>query len=228
MFSKCYDGSRVSCMVQLADCGLSVAKNRGWFSDYVPYESTLGSLHTPGIQLKVEGIGTVELPTKRKLNGSGAGSHSTLKLIEVLHVPTAICNIIGMPRHDEYDEVQFSRGIFGTDGRKIACFDRSRPLFQIKLSGPPVGPEVGPPALQNGEHYLISVQWSSVEQQRWEAYRTSVASSQTAYTQEEKAWLKKNYGGELQFLRAYGLSIYDEEEREEGRSILRGLMQADD
>ncbi|KAL8789939.1 MAG: hypothetical protein Q9195_006600 [Heterodermia aff. obscurata] len=47
-------------------------------------------------------------------------------------------------------------------------------------------------------------------------------------TQDEKKWLKDNYGGEFHFLRGQGLSIYKEEDREEGRIILRAMMQEDD
>lgn len=54
-----------------------------------------------------------------------------------------------------------------------------------------------------------------------------VGDDAAGYTQEEKAWLKKNWGDEYHFLRAYGLSIYKDEDREEGRRIVRGLMIAD-
>ena len=47
-------------------------------------------------------------------------------------------------------------------------------------------------------------------------------------TQVEKKWLKDNYGGEFHFLREHGLSIYKEEDREEGRTIVRAMMQEDD
>ena len=40
-------------------------------------------------------------------------------------------------------------------------------------------------------------------------------------------WLKDNYGGEFRFLRQQGLSIDDEGDRAEGRSIVRAFMQAD-
>jgi hypothetical protein len=48
------------------------------------------------------------------------------------------------------------------------------------------------------------------------------------YSTDEKAWLKKNYGGEYRFLRTLGLSIYKEEDRTEGRSIVRSWMAEDD
>ena len=44
------------------------------------------------------------------------------------------------------------------------------------------------------------------------------------YTAEEKQWLKDNYKNEFQFLRIYGYSIYDEEERAEGRELVRAFM----
>ena len=43
----------------------------------------------------------------------------------------------------------------------------------------------------------------------------------------EKKWLKEYFGGEYHFLRSYCLSIYEEEDRKEGRSILRARMEAD-
>lgn len=46
-------------------------------------------------------------------------------------------------------------------------------------------------------------------------------------TKDEKKWLKDNWGGEFHFLQSYCLSIYKEEDREEGRSIMRALMEDD-
>jgi hypothetical protein len=45
------------------------------------------------------------------------------------------------------------------------------------------------------------------------------------YTKEEKDWLKRGWGGEFRFLRLYGLSIYEDEQREAGRMIVRALME---
>lgn len=44
------------------------------------------------------------------------------------------------------------------------------------------------------------------------------------YTAAEKQWLKDAWVDEFHFLRAYGLSIYKEEDREEGRAIVRAFM----
>ncbi|EGP89719.1 uncharacterized protein MYCGRDRAFT_31119, partial [Zymoseptoria tritici IPO323] len=43
-------------------------------------------------------------------------------------------------------------------------------------------------------------------------------------TDAESSFLKDSYGNEFKFLRAYGLSIYDNEKRAEGRSILKGFI----
>ena len=61
---------------------------------------------------------------------------------------------------------------------------------------------------------------------------SSTASSQTRHpngplTKAEKKWLKDNWGGEFHFLRSYCLSIYKEEDREEGRIIMQALMEDD-
>jgi uncharacterized protein (DUF2225 family) len=43
----------------------------------------------------------------------------------------------------------------------------------------------------------------------------------------EKVYLKKNWRSEYQFLLKYGFSIYKEEDRAEGRSILRAFRDKD-
>ena len=47
-------------------------------------------------------------------------------------------------------------------------------------------------------------------------------------TQAEKKWLKNNYKDEFHFLRNHGLSIYKEDDREEGRLIMRAMMEQDE
>lgn len=44
------------------------------------------------------------------------------------------------------------------------------------------------------------------------------------FTPEEKAWMKTHFGSEFKFLLLYNLKIYNEEDRQEGRAILRALM----
>lgn len=47
------------------------------------------------------------------------------------------------------------------------------------------------------------------------------------YTAAEKAYIKKHWANEFHFLHTLGLSIYKDEDHEEGRSILRALMHND-
>jgi hypothetical protein len=47
------------------------------------------------------------------------------------------------------------------------------------------------------------------------------------YTTAEKQWLRAHWGSEFHFLQCYNLSIYDEADREEGRRIARGMIEAE-
>ena len=55
-------------------------------------------------------------------------------------------------------------------GRSVAYFAPNKSLFHVKLSGPPVGPALGPSALGDAVH-LINIRWSEEEKARWEAYK---------------------------------------------------------
>ncbi|KAK4157175.1 hypothetical protein C8A00DRAFT_29886 [Chaetomidium leptoderma] len=54
------------------------------------------------------------------------------------------------------------------------------------------------------------------------------AAPSAPYTQEEKDWLERNWGGEFNFLRCYSLSIHKDEDRDEGRRIARAMMEQDE
>ncbi|KAL9622659.1 MAG: hypothetical protein Q9160_002969 [Pyrenula sp. 1 TL-2023] len=139
-----------------------------------------------------------------------------------------------------------------TQGRRVTYFASDKRFFQVKLSGPPIGPIVGPSVLEEGE-FILNVQWSEPEQARWESHKQShdrsLPTSQEGghsqenaehknaehknaqdvqpdhrYTKSEKQWLKIHYGDEFHLLRDFGLSIYKDEDREEGRTILRKIM----
>lgn len=44
------------------------------------------------------------------------------------------------------------------------------------------------------------------------------------YSPQEKNWLKKHFNNEFIFLRSHMLNIHKEEDRQEGRQLLRFLM----
>ncbi|RYP25802.1 hypothetical protein DL767_008261 [Monosporascus sp. MG133] len=48
------------------------------------------------------------------------------------------------------------------------------------------------------------------------------------HTPQERLWLHRNYRGEAPFLKAWGLSINSEEDREEGKAILQDLMRGEE
>ncbi len=235
---------------------ISIAKDRSWFgSDYVPFKSEVATAF--GESMRVEGIGTVELPTKLPFSPESNG-HAILRLTNVLHVPGAIYNILGFPLVQEYEvETSFRNPSEGSiqdqRGRSLACFKWASPevhLLTVQLSEPPVGPELGPSVFREPGLYMIQVAWPVAERQRWSAYQARVnanaslnidvisgrghnstatgqqaGDSEPLYTAQERRWLREHFGGEYKFLRMYHRSIYKDEDREEGRSIARALMQ---
>ncbi|EXA29337.1 hypothetical protein FOVG_19161 [Fusarium oxysporum f. sp. pisi HDV247] len=215
---------------------IHVAKDRSWFGDdYTPFESYVRS--ADGSELKVIGIGTVTLLTKVSPNKTGPRSHGTLRLTNVLHVPSVVCNIIGQPILEGYNII--TRGIEGTitnlsDGRSVAYFKRqieAASHFEVRLSGPPIGPKVGPSPFKPSEVYYIRASWPDGERERFAALQASgqaTAGANWALTPSEKAWLKEHFQTEFQFLQLYGLSVFKEEDREEGRTILRTIMAYDE
>jgi hypothetical protein len=187
----------------------------------------------------VLGIGTVEIPTKRSPNTSGVSSHASLLLHEVLHVPDFICNIIGQPLWltDGYDPVtKFGAKSKGTikdsQGKNVAYFHPRSPLYSIKLRSPLDWSRLGPHALKKDRLYVLGCQWDASEKQKWREFQAangmSTAKNVAPYTAEESAFLKKNSRSEYHFLLQHGLKIFSEEDREEGRAILRAIMQKSD
>jgi hypothetical protein len=183
--------------------------------------------------LRVVGIGTVELPVKRSPRATGLGAHGILRLHNVLHIPALICNVIGRPIDKEYlvclaPVSPNHRGtISDKQGTKFAYFDPCAKLCQVRLSGPPIGPRVGPKPFDPSKAFFINVVWPDSEREKWKAWQerqASQASRTGSLSDKEKKWLKEHYKGEYYFLRSHGLSIYKIEDREEGRRILRIMM----
>lgn len=192
-----------------------------------------------GNSVEVLGIGTVNLPAKISPTRTGPSSHGILRLKKVLHAPGVICNIIGQPIMDDYQVTLSPESLSSpgsitnlTDGRSVAYFKpmRSARFWEVRLSGPPVGPKVGPSPFSSSGLYVIHAFWPDSERQRFAALPASRQTQATAsepLTLAEKAWVKTHYGSEFKFLRVYGLSIFKDEDREEGRIILRAIMSDD-
>ncbi len=116
-----------------------------------------------------------------------------------------------------------------TNGACVGIFDRNK-LFRLRLRGQ----SANQTSLDPDSIFIIRAHWHPVERARWESFRSGhgectcnevkASTESPELTQEEKQWLKDKYRGEFHFLRSYGLSIYKEEDRDEGRRILRALM----
>jgi len=184
----------------------------------------------PGNALRVVGIGTVELPVKRSPRATGLGAHGILRLQNVLHIPTLICNVIGRPIDKEYlvclapVSPNHQGTISDKQGTKLAYFDSRAKLCEVRLNSPPIGPRVGTTPFDPSKAYFISLLWPDSEREKWKTWQAWQASRSGPLSDKEKKWLKKHYEGEYYFLRSQGLSMCKIEEREEGRTILRTRM----
>jgi hypothetical protein len=196
-----------------------------------------GSIYTTEQNMQVAGIGTVVLTVRKAPNRSGPNAHGELILEDVLHTPNSVCNIMALTNKfmARYPKVftggggNASRGtIKDAQNQNIAYFDPNpkKRFFQVKLSGPPVGRATGPSSFEEDTVYMINIVWSDAEQARWMAYKYPGFSA--PYTTKEKKWLEDHYRGEFHFLQTHGLSIYKEEDRNEGRAIVRVTMSRKD
>lgn len=166
--------------------------------------------------------------------------------MEVLYIPSYTCNIVGSTVLEMTREIVTSGGneksrgrIIDTNGNQIGYFSpntKNTSFPCLRLSGPPVGPRLGPSRFKSGVAYFLSIHWPEGERERWRARgeqdKTATEKLQwigdQPYTAEEKEWLKKHYKGEYKFLMTHGLSIFDEEDRAEGRAIMRTLAKYDE
>ncbi|KAJ5232169.1 hypothetical protein N7468_005125 [Penicillium chermesinum] len=209
---------------------VNVAKDRSWFGDdYVPFKSFFTTLS--GDAVEVVGIGSVDLPVQT--TPTDANSNGTLRLNNVLHAPGVVCNLIAQ---SEFAYGDFQVGFYGRpDGSsrggistcdtnsQIAFFRPDGRFFEVKLSEPPIGPRVGPSPFKPDVLYQINAFWPRSERERFLNMQAS-----GKRTDAENAWIKKHYGTEFKFLAMHGLSIYKEEDREEGRAIMRAFMDSDE
>lgn len=176
----------------------SVAKDRVWFTEYTPFETKTYDLvtgHSGG--LPIVGIGTVELPIEPPPGFVSEDSPRILRLTTVLHAPSCLCNILGRSIMSDY-KIEFqsetTNGLISErDGRHVAYFDPSRPLFQIKLRNPPGGYY----ALSHKRLYAISAIWPDDEREKWHAHLNALGEP---FSLQEKMWLKKHFGNEFSFL----------------------------
>jgi hypothetical protein len=126
-----------------------------------------------------------------------------------------------------------SGAIKDNQGKNVAYFDPKSPLFAIKVRRGPNGPTLGPHALKKDVLYVLGCRWDAAEKRKWREFQarnglSSPGQNAAPYTAEETSFLKENYGGEFHFLMQHGLKIHSDEDREEGRAILRAIMHEDE
>ncbi|TQV99086.1 hypothetical protein IF1G_01301 [Cordyceps javanica] len=223
-----------------ADSNVHRARDRSWFGDdYQTISSVLGVKHasaSPGAA--VIGIGTVELRVKRRPDARGAQSHGILRLRNVLHVPSCLCNVIGTPIAEEYvlrTGTGGVREITDKKGRAAGYFqppDKPGRLQQLRLSGPPIGPRVGPSPFKPATSYKISAWWHDDDRRqvmrqlaKTAAGRKQAAarSSTASFDDEERAWIIKTYGNVWTFMRSHKLRGSSEEDAATARHIIRSF-----
>lgn len=211
----------------------SVAKDRSWFcQDYRPISSFISGF-LDEYTTPVVGIGTVRLSVKVSPSTEDR-EHSIMTLHNVLHVPGMTCNLVGAPIH-EYYNVHIDRDnkagtIALCNGAAVGFFQDVGVCRQLRLSGPPVGPRVGPVPFKSNASPFIRAKWPLAERKKW--LPSSLAASDTRPapdrpSAQERVWLKKHYGNEYKFLAAHCLKIRSEEDRQEGLQIMRAMMQHD-
>jgi hypothetical protein len=225
---------------ELPDEPFSVAKERSWFAeDYTPFKTFVVDDMLSTGPLEVIGVGTVHLPVKSLPYEEGPRAQGTMHLEYVLHAPGCVCNMLGNVRFKNYklSPISFSDEEFcghysnALNDQPVAWLIRKR-FMEIVLSEPPLGPKVGPSPFKPGVAYMLRATWPVAEQQKFAALKSSQDTSECqieamTLNLTEKAWLRKHWVNEFRFLRSYGLSIYYEEDREEGGKILRKLMEND-
>lgn len=205
---------------------VSIAKNRSSFISYNAF-STYVTPTMGDSKISVAGIGTVAI---RILNGSanrrGQEDETVITVERVLHAPNALCNILGLDFAQEHNPSINYRQRSGTlrdgEGHAYGLLEQhpNCTLMRLKLAGP----SHMATALSPGVLHSVSVYWPKEEYNRWNDH----ISGESPLTHDEKQWLNQHWGGEFRFLRAYRLNIHKEDDRVEGRAILRAFMSQDE
>ncbi|KAL6404993.1 hypothetical protein AUP68_11833 [Ilyonectria robusta] len=201
--------------------------------------------------MKVVGVGSVTLPVKTSPDKIGEKSHGKLVLKNVLHIPSSVCNIIGSPILDDYNlDTKTSEASMGTimdlDGKAMAYFKPARQSqrFEVRLSGPPIGPRLGPSPFDPSGHYFIHARWPESEKARFDAFQRAPPSvrsndvemkdnpgdhlAASLFDEKELTWIESNWGDPHNFMMSYGLRFYKDEDCLEAKRLVQALMHADD
>lgn len=221
-----------------------MARDKIWFTSYQSYDSQLSSVYDMGAPVPVIGIGTVKFTVIARPDSFTVFGTSTIKLHNVLHVPSYICNVLGRPLGSvfqinledsdrEGDPLKW-RGL-SLHGREIAHFRLGLTSFLSLAVLPPEGMKFGPsPFTDKGGSYVTSCHWPNEERARWQAVHDQALREHAPpllsrpYSLAELEYLNKHWGTEFRFLTQHRLRLHEERDRSEGRRIVRALMRGKD
>ncbi|TLD11783.1 hypothetical protein PspLS_11672 [Pyricularia sp. CBS 133598] len=151
---------------------IHVCRDRAWFVDYTPF-STYVSCDPSSPDLGVLGVGTVLVPVE---SAPGATAPTHIRLVSVLHAPSARVNLIGgmavMANGGSFSlgGSQGRGGLYDASGRQVAYFSRDAAnprLMAIKLWGSWPSSRIQ----QGGLESVVSgAHWASQERERWSRF----------------------------------------------------------
>ena len=222
-----------------------VATNRDWFINFTPFKTAIDTGLVTNSIVGIEGIGDVELPLELSDEDSpySADHIVTQRLIlrDVLYTRESPANIIGFSILARYHRCRFEMNSdyseiidMGTRSR-VAVVD-NHVLYHLRLRGQ----RLGRSSLDHDTAYVIRAMWPEEERQRWQRFkavkdepkspltnRDSGSDALLPLSEQEKRFLKKHWKNEFNFLRDQGLKLMNDEDRSEGRQILKCLMERD-
>ena len=121
-----------------------VANHKDWFTNLIPFKTSIVPFAVTGAPSKVLGIGQVELEIRRSNTTSARNKgrrFGKIILHNVLYVPDIVVNILGQPILEEHDLVlgDFDGGAAGeirnkADGVTVGLLDKSV-LLKLWLKG---------------------------------------------------------------------------------------------
>jgi hypothetical protein len=209
---------------------VSIAKTKNWFEDYTPFASEVKQSHRK-TRLKVFGVDTVPLTVKTSKKG-----RKTILLRNVLHVPSAVCNVIGLTE-DMSDTIWCSSPpamIRAADGLPILLCTVRFSLLIARLTSLAPKIKTGTRILTSRKHpnngCKIQYRWSDAEKARWESFHLQISVPNETdmqcppYTEAEKFWVKQNFGNEYNLLRLFNCSMFNEQDRTDVRELVRAEM----
>jgi hypothetical protein len=209
-----------------------VATDRAWFTTYIPFRTKVASMPGAEPDAEIHGIGTVFLPTRTHRQGRSHKPSGELTLHRVLHAPGHTVNIFAACVEPDISiSINFGGDVVSSitepGSNKVIGLLVRLTLTKLWLKGQSQNQS----SLDPDRHYYIHASWPQSEIQKFNNHLAALKKQQAIeaddappLTQEEKQYLEEHYGGEYRFLRLYQLSIYKEEDRQEGRRILRAFM----